>query len=235
MDETSQPSASPISPNTESAWSDEELAATVQAYLQLLNGSRQNKASTYRELSERFQRTPGAYERRMQNISAVLEEQGKTWLRGLSPLRHIGVNVRSRLEHWVNAAISDAQHSEPYEPEVIALLKKANVPMPRGQAKPAPISKQVVDFVRDQAVKAWVLEQASGMCECCEQAAPFRTRGGLPFLEVHHVHTLADGGADTIENTVALCPNCHRHLHHGDDADALRARLYAKVARLKIV
>ena len=34
-----------------------------------------------------------------------------------------------------------------------------------------------------------------------------------PFLETHHVIWLADGGDDSIENTVALCPNCHKKMH----------------------
>ncbi|MEO1942713.1 MAG: HNH endonuclease [Candidatus Thioglobus sp.] len=30
---------------------------------------------------------------------------------------------------------------------------------------------------------------------------------------MHHIHQLADGGEDTTENAVALCPNCHRMMH----------------------
>lgn len=55
----------------------------------------------------------------------------------------------------------------------------------------------------------------------------------LPYLEIHHVKTLATGGADTVDNTVAICPNCHRELHHGNGAPEIRARLYAKVVRLR--
>jgi len=43
---------------------------------------------------------------------------------------------------------------------------------------------------------------------------------------------LADGGPDTPGNTVAVCPNCHRHLHLGAGADALSQSLYTQVARL---
>ncbi|HXU34436.1 MAG TPA: HNH endonuclease [Thermoanaerobaculia bacterium] len=34
-------------------------------------------------------------------------------------------------------------------------------------------------------------------------------------MEVHHRIRLAYGGEDTVENAVALCPNCHREAHHG--------------------
>ena len=40
--------------------------------------------------------------------------------------------------------------------------------------------------------------------------APFIKENGAPFLEIHHLKRLADGGSDTISNTVAICPNCHR-------------------------
>ncbi|WP_413817679.1 HNH endonuclease [Pseudomonas viridiflava] len=33
-------------------------------------------------------------------------------------------------------------------------------------------------------------------------------------MEVHHKIRLADGGLDTLENAVALCPNCHRATHY---------------------
>jgi 5-methylcytosine-specific restriction protein A len=35
-------------------------------------------------------------------------------------------------------------------------------------------------------------------------------------LEVHHKKQLSEGGEDTVENAIALCPNCHREAHYGD-------------------
>lgn len=73
-------------------------------------------------------------------------------------------------------------------------------------------------FVRNPDVVAEVLARANGQCEHCHKPAPFvRKRDGLPYLEVHHVHQLSKGGADTVENAKALCPNCHRFLHYGSD------------------
>ncbi len=63
----------------------------------------------------------------------------------------------------------------------------------------------------------WVTEhakrRAKGMCQLCGQPAPFNDKAGAPFLETHHIVWLASGGEDSIENTVALCPNCHRMMH----------------------
>ena len=35
------------------------------------------------------------------------------------------------------------------------------------------------------------------------------------YLETHHVIPLANDGADSIDNVIALCANCHREGHHG--------------------
>lgn len=55
--------------------------------------------------------------------------------------------------------------------------------------------------------------RAGGVCELCGDPAPFNDRSGYPYLESHHIVWLANGGEDTIKNTVALCPNCHRKMH----------------------
>ena len=55
--------------------------------------------------------------------------------------------------------------------------------------------------------------RAHGFCQLCGEAAPFLRKNGEPFLETHHVIWLADGGDDSIDNTVALCPNCHKKMH----------------------
>ncbi len=46
---------------------------------------------------------------------------------------------------------------------------------------------------------------------------PFLDVEGKPYLEVHHIKWLSKGGADSIENAIALCPNCHSKMHVIDD------------------
>jgi 5-methylcytosine-specific restriction endonuclease McrA len=69
-------------------------------------------------------------------------------------------------------------------------------------------------FVRDQYVKEYAKRRAHGVCQLCDQPAPFVDRNGRPYLEAHHVIWLDEGGDDSIDNVVALCPNCHRKMHH---------------------
>ena len=69
-------------------------------------------------------------------------------------------------------------------------------------------------YERSRAVHDYVLRRANGFCELTGEPAPFRTKSGEPYLEVHHIIRLADGGDDTVENALALCPNCHRYEHY---------------------
>lgn len=68
-------------------------------------------------------------------------------------------------------------------------------------------------YDRDPVVSAYVKKRAEGKCDLCGKDAPFMDAKGNPYLEEHHVERLADGGDDTIDNAVALCPNCHRQVH----------------------
>ncbi|MDP3385955.1 MAG: HNH endonuclease [Eubacteriales bacterium] len=68
-------------------------------------------------------------------------------------------------------------------------------------------------FDRDPNVSAYVKMRADGICDLCQKIAPFKTVYSRPYLESHHIIWLSKGGSDTIDNTVALCPNCHRKMH----------------------
>ena len=104
---------------------------------------------------------------------------------------------------------------------------------PRGQDTVPRTSNTSDRYVRDPEVIAGVLEQAAGKCEHCRCPAPFKRADGEPFLEVHHVRPLGEGGPDTTENAAACCPNCHRRLHLDPAKESLRLKLIASVKRLK--
>ena len=71
-------------------------------------------------------------------------------------------------------------------------------------------------FRRNPDVVAEALIRANGLCEHCGAKAPFfRSSDRTPYLEVHHVVPMSSGGLDTLENVMALCPNCHRKMHFG--------------------
>lgn len=71
-------------------------------------------------------------------------------------------------------------------------------------------------YFRNPDVVAEVLHRSNGKCEYCKKPAPFNRRTDeSPYLEVHHKVQLSSGGEDTVENALALCPNCHREQHFG--------------------
>lgn len=84
-------------------------------------------------------------------------------------------------------------------------------------SKSNPISNEYKTVVKQYVRSAYVVEYAKrlakGVCQLCDQPAPFHDKKGIPYLETHHIVWLARGGEDTISNTVALCPNCHKRMH----------------------
>jgi 5-methylcytosine-specific restriction protein A len=106
------------------------------------------------------------------------------------------------------------------------LEKRINEPNCRGG------KREVVTtvFQRDAGVVEYVKRKAKGVCQLCERSAPFTDEEGKPYLEAHHIEWLSRGGEDTISNTVALCPNCHRKMHVLDckkDKDILKTKVFA--------
>jgi len=82
--------------------------------------------------------------------------------------------------------------------------------------KPKVVYRLVQDYRRDPDVVAEALYRAKGFCEKCKEKAPFIKRSnGEPYLEVHHIRPLSQGGLDSLENVISLCPNCHREIHFG--------------------
>lgn len=81
-------------------WTDDELAACVVAYFQMLNQSgRINKSAINRQLRESSvaKRSRAAIEYRMQNISATLEDLDIEPLKGYLPARNVGSTVKIRI------------------------------------------------------------------------------------------------------------------------------------------
>jgi 5-methylcytosine-specific restriction protein A len=218
-------------------WDSEELRATVEAYIEMLEHERAGrvfvKKQYCKKLAQAFGRSEKAYDNRMQNISYVLSLIGRSWLMGVRPAKNVGTDMAVRIEALL-------QEIGGYEGLPIVAFEMAareeanpkNLAQPGDRVAPKASRVMVKQFQRDPQVQAWVLQQARGICEGCEQPAPFQRTDGLPYLEIHYVRQLAEGGPDSVANAVALCPNCHREIHHGANAQALIAWLYDNVARL---
>lgn len=218
-------------------WTEEELKAAVEAYVQMhsdeANGIPFIKKLIYSRLSDQFGRTEKSFEYRMQNISYVYSLMGRNWVSGLKPAKNVGSNTAAVIEKLISEAEGHVLVPvAEFESQVISYMAKKNLSKPSGIKEPEKTYSSVTSYTRDPKVKAWVLKEAGGSCECCDSKAPFTTESGEPFLEVHHLRRLADGGSDTISNAVALCPNCHREMHYGINKVELVNSMYTKLSRL---
>ena len=92
--------------------------------------------------------------------------------------------------------------------------------------------RMVNDFVRDPFIVAAAIARADGRCEMPEcNAQLFNREDDRPYLEVHHITPLGEGGDDTFINAAALCPSCHRELHFGKMRMAKREILRSEIAQ----
>jgi hypothetical protein len=119
------------------------------------------------------------------------------------------------------------------EKRVEVLLDIPNLAEPEGVEKPKTRTQNnVLSIERDTKVKAWVIQQAKGKCEYCQETG-FIKDNGKHYMEVHHLLPLAEQGSDTIRNTVAVCPNCHKKLHFAECREKIRTELIQRIPRLK--
>ena len=219
-------------------WSNEELKASVECYVEMQRKERAGqliaKKQYYRKLAQRFGRSEKAFEQRMQNISYVLSLMGRSWLTGLKPAKNVDAEMADQIEKLLTQLEGQkVARIAAFEITVREKARQKDDQKPGGNQNPKSRRVLVTQFQRDAAVEAWVLQQAEGICECCEKPAPFKGTDGLPYLELHYLRQLAEGGTDMVSNAVALCPSCHSEIHHGANAPALVAWLYDNVERLR--
>jgi len=110
------------------------------------------------------------------------------------------------------------------ELSVESLREKAETSV-SGETTTTTTSTSRTTYRRSDVVKEYALRVADGVCQGCGEEAPFLGTDGEPFLEVHHLYRRSDGGADHPDNVIALCPNCHRRVHYGQDGNRFNQQL----------
>lgn len=86
---------------------------------------------------------------------------------------------------------------------------------------------------RSQLIQTYAHIRACGKCEGCENEAPFLKKNGEPYLEVHHIVELKNGGSDSPLNVIAICPNCHARVTYGFDGEEFNQRFKTKVEHIE--
>jgi 5-methylcytosine-specific restriction endonuclease McrA len=125
---------------------------------------------------------------------------------------------------WEEKAVKTYEQIDPN-----LLLKKAKAATP----KPKQHETTTNVYERNLAVKAYVLFRSGCKCELpgCTYTGFEKTNGGL-YIEEHHITPLAEGGEDTVSNTVALCPNHHAQAHFSKNKDTIKNQLHGKITSL---
>lgn len=129
----------------------------------------------------------------------------------------------------------EAKELSQQAPPTEALLSELRQQAYAASAAPAGNPKDVRRnyYERSARVKAYVLARAAGSCEACGKEAPFRRKNGTPYLEPHHTRRVADGGPDHPQWVGAVCPSCHREIHHGENGEALNQKLEAYLKKIE--
>lgn len=140
-------------------------------------------------------------------VHDLKDTQNESYLYGFAReyIHRSRVPTLKMLEHELDLAVTKSMKSSPSDRE--KRLRSASL-------IPEKITVTTTAFRRNPDVIVEVLSRSEGKCEKCKKPAPFNRRsGGSPYLEVHHIIPLSDGGDDSVANAVALCPNCHRAAH----------------------
>ena len=132
------------------------------------------------------------------------------------------------------AATGDAAElPEPVVPADMEEFRRLRERAYSAARKPDKTTKTQTVCERSAVIRDYALARASGSCENCCQTGPFLDKLGRPFLEVHHLRRLTDGGPDSPSGVAAICPNCHREIHHGVGGKEKNAILLATIRELE--
>ena len=231
-------------------WSRAEVIAALHLYEELLDQPiSKSVGSPVEQLAQRIGRAPTGVYNKLMNLRALdtrAEQAGlsggsvtdaRVWDEYFDPVsRSVDTN---RLETdfealWSRVAteqsLEAAEASLNAESNRLAqrtyeeLLAAYNRRRPHGAAQRRLTT--ATTYERSPLVVVLTRTRANYTCEVsgCENST-FDGADDNPFVEVHHLLRLADGGVDTITNTVCVCPNHHRELHHGKNREVLKAEL----------
>jgi len=160
------------------------------------------------------------FDERAQTIdqNAVSDEFQRLWPQywyWLEPTRDL---QEERLEQAVEEAKADL---DVLEARIRASLRPS---LPRSGTTTTTV------FNRDPNIIAYAKARSGCRCEVPGCVVPlFIKPDGEPYVEVHHIHMLADGGEDKTDNVACLCPSHHREIHFG----TRRSELIAALSKLR--
>lgn len=217
---------------------DRELSRTLRIYQNIRASQNLVRSIGYEPRDIRKLGAVEVIERRIRNLSSGFDEvpakDSYEMIVHKNPGRfkaEIVEIARKRLDQE-EALFGPTDDPLELDQRVKQLLERTHLPFPKGTVNPVKTLTSSSVFLRDPRVKAFVLKRAGGRCESCTNPAIFKTSLGLDYLETHHMKPLAQGGSDRVENTVAVCANCHRALHYAFNAAERATKMYQQIPQL---
>jgi 5-methylcytosine-specific restriction protein A len=137
--------------------------------------------------------------------------------------------ISTEEEHFDDGALTGSETPPRTFEEMRHRAYEAATETPSGDTKSATRTY----YQRSKAVKDYVLARAAGKCESCCLPAPFNRKNGEPYLEPHHTRRVSDAGPDHPRWVAAICPNCHREIHHGSTGEGKNAALIELLGSLE--
>ena len=161
----------------------------------------------------------------IQRSGTCLEANAKRWLIGLSSTASLLRTFEKYGEGWKRwHRGAGRRHGNCYERSILAISCRRVVgdysdPLldaidDIGSDEPLRIRASGYTYLRDERVRARVLERARERCEYCGAEGRLK-ENGTRYLGSHHVIALAHDGEDRETNVIALCANDHRQAHFG--------------------
>lgn len=153
-------------------------------------------------------------------VRRIAEEQKKACQHPFYLAHGAAVILRSQSDDYANAAKVALAHGEDaLAPKTVEL-----------ERRPSRYARSGTVYRRDPKVRDAVLLLSGGHCERCGQQG-FVTITGDRYLETHHVVGVAERGPDSIDNVIAVCPNCHRQAHFAANKIQVEREFMAAIRR----
>jgi 5-methylcytosine-specific restriction enzyme A len=154
---------------------------------------------------------------------AILEANFLTLLNHYDTLFSIaGITLQSL------TPVTEQQYQQAVLEKAIPVTKKKSSYKEPAGALPVPqlsSNKSSNGYQRNPTVAANALDKAGFKCEISPSHETFVSNAkSLPYVEAHHLIPISMQGKftaslDVLANVIALCPMCHKLLHHGRMAD----------------
>ncbi len=171
----------------------------------------------------------------LENLGIVLTQNGNYLLSPEIMLQYA--------EQIKNLTIYNTNHTSEITNEGLeyeAIMQAAEYPdlesndfIRQNEREPVKVVNTQTTYKRDAGLAKTVLVRSDYKCLLDEAHTTFTSKDGHPYIEAHHLIPMSaqkdfDTNIDRVENIVALCPNCHKAIHYGDDATRrdLVERLY---------